>query len=554
MIVVSDRIHTMLQLPLFDTPSTWAPPSHLPDLSHEPEIAIDTENKDPLLKEKGPGCHRKDGYVAGIGIAARSYKGYFPINHFGGGNLDAGIVKHWLRSVCGRTDCDYIFVNAQYDLGWLRTLGVEVKGRINDCSIADTLLDEERQDGFSLDAMAYRHLGRRKNEGLLREAAANYGLADPKADLWKLPARLVGPYGESDPQDTFEIWQVLKAHLKAEGLWSIYELERKVTPILFEMWWNGIKVDTNYAEELNARWLVREKEILGQLGYMDIWSTDEVANALRSEGITIPQTKKGNDSVKAEFLKSLKHPKAELIREARALNRTRSVYLEQNLIKDVVNGRIHPQYVQLASDEGGTRTGRLACKNPNAQQFPKRSSLFDAKSIRKCLIAPEGMLWNKHDYWSQEPVIQCHYGLLQKLPGAREIAEQFKQGIKMYTAIEKGTNGRCNYDQSKAVLLGRSYGMGVPKMSRKHESRHGDLREGPGRVRLDCTLHQAPVRRMPERSLNARIRPHTPWPSPSVQPLGSSRFLERRTSVTATTCETKMARRTTRTSIHLQSV
>lgn len=467
----------MIQLPLFETPSVWTPPSHLPDLSDAQEIAIDTETKDPRLVPAGPGYIRRDGYVVGVGIAAdNGFRGYFPLAHAGGGNLDPGIVCHWLREQVARPNVDYVFANAQYDLGWLRTLGVEVRGRINDIQIADTLLDEERPDGYSLAALCRRWGEDPKDEALLQEAASNWGLADLKAELWKLPAKLVGVYAEADPVRTLRIWKKQKPQLIAEGLWKAYELERELTPILFEMFWRGIRVDTDFASQLNQRWLVDEKQLLANLRLSadDLWNNAALAGLCDRNGIAYPRTApsknfpRGQPSINKEFMEHSDHPLLKQVRHARAVQRTRSIYLEQNLINNVINGRIHPQYIQMESDDGGTRTMRLACRNPNAQQFPKRSTLFDAKSLRKCLLPEDGYLWGKRDYWSQEPVIQCHYGLLGNLPGAREVAEGFRQGIKLYSYIEKAAQGSMNYDEAKAVALARSYNQQAKGMAEKN--------------------------------------------------------------------------------------
>lgn len=365
-----------------------------------------------------------------------------------------------------------MFANAQYDLGWLRSSGVEVRGQINDICIADTLLDEERPDGYSLEALAKRWLGVGKNEKLLREAAQNWGL-DAKADLWKLPAKLVGNYGESDPVQTLAVWQKQKPALREAGLWQAYELERELIPTLFEMFWRGIRVDTRYAEELNDRWLVRERELLRSLGGLDIWSTADLARLCDKEGIRYPRTPptknfpKGQPSITKGFMEAQKNPKLREIQEVRAINRCRSVYLEQNLIKNTINGRIHPQYIQMASDDGGTRTFRLAAHNPNAQQFPKRSTLFDAKALRKALKPEDGCRWAKFDYWSQEPVIQLHYALMGKLPGADAVKEQFLQGVKLAQYVEKASEGKLNYDDAKMVGLARSYNQQAKGMSEK---------------------------------------------------------------------------------------
>lgn len=251
------------------------------------------------------------------------------------------------------------------------------------------------------------------------------------------------------------------------GLWPVYELERKVTRVLFEMHWKGIRVDTAFAEKLNTRWKREEAELVKPFRGFDIWNSEHIAQFCKRERIDLPHTAAGAPQVQAAWLESCDIPLMKNLRVAREMNRTRSIYLEQNLIDNVLpDGRIHPQYVQIACDEGGTRTGRLSCKNPNAQQFPKRSRNFDAKTLRKCLLPEDGELWNKNDFWSQEPTLQVHYGLVKGYPGAREVCEGFKQKIKLYTQIEKATQGRCNYDQAKIVVLGRSYGMGKAKMAR----------------------------------------------------------------------------------------
>lgn len=456
----------MIQLPLFEPQSAWTPPARFPDLSDAKVVSLDTENHDPYLKQTGPSFIRKAGHVAGVSVFTDTgFRGYFPVGHALGANLDKGIVSRWLREVCSKNR-DYVFTNAPYDMGWLSTLNVEVKGRIHDISIAATLLDEEDPKGYSLDHIGRRYTGEGKDETKLREAALEYGL-DPKADLWKLPAKFVGAYAEKDPELTYKAYVKLRQELTKQGLDQIYDLECQVTPILYRMWRRGIRVDTDYAERLNARWKTEVHALLRQLRMdeRDIWSSEVIARFCDDRSIVYPRTEKGNPSITKDFMEKNGHPDLLPLRKVRAIQRTQSVYLEQNLLRDTIDGRIFPQYVQLASDEGGTRTGRLACKNPNAQQFPKRSRLFDAKSIRKCLIPEEGKLWAKFDYWSQEPTLQCHYGLQLDYPGAAEVRTQFEQGVKLYTFIEKATGGRCNYDQAKEVVLGRSYGMGAEKMA-----------------------------------------------------------------------------------------
>lgn len=444
--------------------SSWAPPTSFPSLDHETEIAIDTETYDPNLKERGPGYLRRngekyDGLLCGVSVATAGWKAYYPLAHPDGTVVDPAHLASYLASLCARSGVSYLFANAQYDLGWLRTLGVEVRGRICDIQVADTLIDEENPAGYTLEALCQRWLGETKNEETLRAAGNALGYDNPKAAMHKIPTRYVGPYAEADVDQTFRIFRKIKEHPEWPELKQIWDLECDVTRVLFEMMWKGVRVDLDYGQKLNERWKREEEECYRVLGFREIWEDTAVRRHFAKEGVV------HHGSLDKGFLEATEHPHGKVIRKARELNRCRATFLEQNLLQNSVQGRIHPQYVQLARDDGGTRTGRLSCKNPNAQQFPKRSGLIDSKSIRKCLIPEEGLDWAKLDFWSQEPTIQCHYGLIEKLPGAPEVAEQFARGVKLYKFIEDATKGRCNYDQAKAVALGRSYGMGKAKMA-----------------------------------------------------------------------------------------
>ena len=63
-------------------------------------IAIDLETKDPDLKSKGSGAIQGQRRDCGIAVAVEGWKGYYPIAHEGGGNLDRRIVLEWFKKVC----------------------------------------------------------------------------------------------------------------------------------------------------------------------------------------------------------------------------------------------------------------------------------------------------------------------------------------------------------------------------------------------------------------------------------------------------------------------
>ena len=74
-------------------------------------------------------------------------------------------------------------------------------GRIVDTQVTEALINEERQNGYSLNSLSLDYLKRPKDEELLNEAAKAYGV-DPKKEMYKLPAKYVGKYAEIDAENT----------------------------------------------------------------------------------------------------------------------------------------------------------------------------------------------------------------------------------------------------------------------------------------------------------------------------------------------------------------
>ena len=156
-----------LQMAMFPPKSDWLPPEHpFPDAILEAkEIAIDVETRDPDIKSNGPGWPTGNGEVVGYAIAVPGWKGYFPVGHLGGGNMDKRQINKYLQKVFN-SPADKIMHNAQYDLGWIKSMGFEVKGRVIDTMLTASLLDENRFS-YSLNALCYDYLNKTKSEKVL---------------------------------------------------------------------------------------------------------------------------------------------------------------------------------------------------------------------------------------------------------------------------------------------------------------------------------------------------------------------------------------------------
>lgn len=448
------------ELNVITTDVLWRPPVIFPQF--EDIVAIDLETYDPYLKQTGPSYKRNAGKVTGIAIADKHQQVYLPIDHLNGDNLDKNIVVSFVKNVV-KNSREILFANAAYDLGWLEALGIRVSCPVRDIQIAEALIDEE-QFSYSLNNLSKKYLNRTKFEDKLNEAAKAYGY-NPKSDMWKLPARYVGEYAEIDARNTWDVYQHQIPILREQGLWDVWELECKLTPVLVHMTIKGVPVDIDRADKLNTELLTKEKKLKESFGSLDIWSPNQLGEYITSLGLVVPKTDKGNFSVSKSFLEHCDHPTVKEIYEVRCINRLRKVFIEDIILKGSYKGRIHADFKQTASERGGTRSGRLSSSNPNLQQVPKRSEI--GKAIRTLYIAEPDTLWCKADYSSQEPRLQVHYALLgqfgKPLPKAEEARDAFASGEKLYTFFEKATG--LPYDTCKMLCLGISYGMGNKKMA-----------------------------------------------------------------------------------------
>ena len=457
----------------FDTPkSEWVPPNELPNIFEAKQIAVDVETRDPNIKTLGPGWARNDGEVVGYAIAVDGWSGYIPIRHKYGGNLDERIVNKWLKKVF-ESPADKIMHNAQYDAGWIRRMGFTLNGRIIDTMLISALLDENRFS-YSLNALAYDHLGKVKSEKGLTEAARGFGL-DPKAELWKMPAMYVGPYAEGDAELTLELWKYLSGQLGKEDLWPIANLELELLPCLIDMTWRGVRVDQDKVERTRTSLLKREKDVLAQIkklvGYdIEIWAAASISKAFEALSIDYPRTEKGAPSFTKQFLSDHSHQLPQLIVQARNLNKTSGTFINTILKHCHSDGRIHSHINQIRSDDGGTVSGRISMNNPNLQQIPARDPEL-GPMIRSLFLPEEGEKWAAIDFSQQEPRILVHYAYIYgkskglTLDGVGEFVHGYRNNPDMDFHTMVAEMAQIPRKQAKTINLGLMYGMGVGKMS-----------------------------------------------------------------------------------------
>ena len=454
-----------MQQPLFAPESSWSVPEVFPQFSETETVAVDLETYDPHLMTCGPGWATSRGYIVGIGVATEKWSGYFPIRHQGGGNLDEDIVLRWLRNLLSSTKRDVIFHNALYDVGWLRREGVEIKGNILDTIVAAPLVDEHRYS-YSLDNLGEFYCNEKKDESLLRDAALAFGI-NPKSEMYKLPAKYVGPYGQQDAALTLKLWHKLKAEVVAQDLEKILTMECRLIPLLLEMRWRGVRVDEERAEQVSKQLSTEEQKIQVEIkrkygAEVNLWANASLQEIFDKNKLWYPHTEKGMASFQKDWLEGHEHELPQLIVRARKLNKARTTFIEKMIQEHCFNGRIHAEAHAMRNDRGGTVSGRFSYSNPNLQQVPARDPEI-GNLIRSLFIPEDGCQWGVFDYSQQEPRLTVHYADQMNLTGAKDAVAQYTDDNADFHQIVADM-AKIPRKQAKTINLGLSYGMGKEKL------------------------------------------------------------------------------------------
>ncbi len=241
------------------------------------------------------------------------------------------------------------------------------------------------------------------------------------------------------------------------------DIELPVIPVLADMEYTGIQLDTVYLKVISAQIDDMVSDLEQQIyGHADsefnISSPSQLADVL-FEKLQLPKDsiKRGKTgfSTAASELEKLRpiHPIIDLIIQYREVTKLKNTYID-TLPKMVDEGsRLHTTYNLTIA-----QTGRLSSTDPNLQNIPVRTEL--GKQIRQAFIAGEGNMLVSADY------SQFELRLAAVLADDKELIEMFNQGADIHTMTAAQVYGRDPEDVSKqmrrdakVINFGVLYGM-----------------------------------------------------------------------------------------------
>lgn len=318
--------------------------------------------------------------------------------------------------------------NMKFDILFLKTLGIEVRGFKGDTMLLHYLLDPEAR--HNMNALAERYLNYSPIE---IETLIGRGVQQITMDMVGLER--IAEYAAEDADITLQLYNCLRPIVEKEGLWELYcAIEEPMIDVLVDMEFTGVKIDSNllrdYSATLSAELVQLEQRIREMAGEpnLNVNSGRQLGDVLFSKMRIAEKpkmTKTKQFCTDEEYLKGFaaEHEIVRTILEYRGVKKLLSTYIDAlPLLVNPVTGHIHTSYNQAV-----TATGRLSSSNPNLQNIPIRDAI--GRPIREAFIpSTTDRLLLSADYSQVELRLMAH------LSGDSSLCEAFENGEDIHAA------------------------------------------------------------------------------------------------------------------------
>lgn len=385
--------------------------SELPNFSRANELYLDFETTSWSPSEAAFQPYLGHS-IAGAAVTADDCPDayYVPVRHHftdnrrHSDNVDEKQFRSWLQDVL---QCDnWINANVKFDAHFAAEEGAVFTGGLRCLTTAAKLINSDMlySGGYGLKRLARDWLG----EPDWNDQVADY-LRDVKLprnrkakDYGIVPADIMGAYACKDVLISRKLWAFIQHKLPEESK-QIFDIEMKLTPVLFDMERRGLCVNVEQLERM-------EGNLMLELAQIEEWLHTNLKIAINPAksadcyellcnywGLPVLKYKDDNEDNNPSFDKDtllqyqlhplvaddpVKKPVIEILKYYRKRHTLLTTFVQPYLLHQV-DGILHPSYNQ------SIKSGRLSCKRPNAQQLSPEA---------KELIWPhEGMCWYSGD-------------------------------------------------------------------------------------------------------------------------------------------------------------
>jgi DNA polymerase-1 len=336
---------------------------------------------------------------------------YVPVGHFYFGvppQLPLNNVLEALKEVLEDKNLLKIGHNIKDNLIILRNYGIELRGIFFDTMVAAHVLNPKKTN-YNLDELAQIYLNIKKEgyKDIIFEG-------NKKIAFFQLPLEVAKDYVCKDVDIILKLKRIFSEKLKEAGQEGLFHgIEMPLVPVLAEMEWWGVKVDTNYLNKCSLVFAQRlkalEREIFKLAGEGFNINSPAQLRYILFEKLHLPGAKRTksrtNYSTDVEVLTNLAltHPLARDILHYRTLMKLKSSYIDA--LPKMVN--LKTSCIHTSYNQAGTATGRLSSSSPNLQNIPTRGE--EGKNIRGAFIPESGWVYLAADYSQIELRLVTHF-------------------------------------------------------------------------------------------------------------------------------------------------
>lgn len=331
--------------------------------------------------------------------------------------------------------------NAKFDLMKLRLEGLTIYGGVHCTYSIERLIHNDLPflkgwgRPYSLESCARRRFKEiAKDDGVKNcikennlwswEKIPGKKRRDKLLFYYKVPFDILYNYGIVDSELAYKIGknQIEKIQTLG-GVKNVLEIETKLTPVLVNMDFTGIKVDQDYTSKAleyiqqNIEHCKKEIETLAGLPMGTPHFMKAVFDKFGYEYKVNDETE--NPIFDKFALKEYNNEFTKKIEEYRGYEKTSQYYATFLHLMDY-KGIIHPN-----ANQGGTKTGRFSYDSPNLQNLSK-SNDDETYPVRGCFIPREGFFFSMIDY------SQIEYRMMVDYSGDMELIEMINNGTDFH--------------------------------------------------------------------------------------------------------------------------
>jgi DNA polymerase I-like protein with 3'-5' exonuclease and polymerase domains len=382
------------------------------------------------------------------------------------------------------------FWNAHFDVRHYEAIGVRVPhDHVHDIMYMAHCIHSD-EPTFALKPMAQKYVDYPADDQIALQKIVLTARRKAKAQGWNLDPAVVADYWLPDASEACEtyaigdaertmlLWLLAEPELDKRQVRGIYDMERELWTITYEMITRGVRFDPEQNNQLIKQWKKRQVETLALVhqiagtrpSQFDPDKPAQVQKILYDKlGIPINRrTFKRNDpATDVKVLKNLVHPIGHAILEYRACGKALSTYFERYAriaVQDSQTGLwvLHPDFQQM-----GPRTGRFSCRNPNLQNAANDQGTRSPVPIQaRTPMGPRpGYCWYSIDYAQIEVRVFADVAKEEKLRKALLAGQDVHGTVAQECWPEEYhanvlAGGKNVRNRAKLMVFGKIYGIG----------------------------------------------------------------------------------------------